>query len=104
MDGRLVDRVHDLVREHTRRETADHLLDLDEHQRGISSSGGGRTLCSLAAQRTLSLMRQLSRRKVSLYFMFLNSPPTSAARWITCVGWYFSKMASVAGRSLRRSA
>lgn len=30
----------------------------------------------------------------------MNRPPTSAARWMTCVGLYLAKMASVALRSL----
>lgn len=35
------------------------------------------------------------------YFMFLKSPPTKAARWMTFVGLYLSKMAMVCLRSLR---
>lgn len=45
-------------------------------------------------------MRQLSRRNVNLYFMFLKRPPTRAARWMTWVGWYLSKMAVVSARDL----
>lgn len=119
----LVDRVGHLVREDACRQAGDHLGRLSSANQSSSytrcnlrkkrahqqkrvdhhkarNEGRELTLCSLAAQRTLSLIRQLSRRKVSLYFMFLNSPPTSAARWITCVGWYLAKMAIVAARSL----
>lgn len=33
--------------------------------------------------------------------MFLNSPPTFAAKWITCVGWCLEKTARVSSRLLR---
>ena len=36
-----------------------------------------------------------------MYFKFLNKPPTNAARWMTCVGRYFSKMAFVASNERR---
>lgn len=104
--ARLVDGVGDLVREDASRKARHNFDDLrarwkfqlgrDENQLRNDSH----TLCSLAAQRTLSLMRQFSRRNVSLYFIFLKRPPTRAARWITWVGWYFSKMARVSGRDL----
>lgn len=98
VDGRLVDRVRDLVREHAGRQARDDLFDLQivAHDQSVgdrknmpdergaeASETEERTLCSFAAHMTLSLMRQLSRRNVSLYFMFLKSPPTSAARWMT---------------------
>lgn len=38
-----------------------------------------------------------------MYFMFLNRPPTRAARWITCVGLYLLYSACVCAGS-RRSA
>lgn len=40
-------------------------------------------------------------KKSSLYFMFLKSPPTMAARWITCVGWCRWNRALVAAISLQ---
>lgn len=42
-------------------------------------------------------------QKSRLYFMFLKSPPTIAARWITWVGWCFLNTASVSSMFLRRS-
>ena len=44
-----------------------------------------------------SILTQKSR----LYLRFLNSPPTRAAKWITCVGLCFSKIALVAAESLQ---
>ena len=44
-----------------------------------------------------SILTQKSR----LYLRFLNSPPTRAAKWITCVGLFFSKIALVAAESLQ---
>ena len=41
-------------------------------------------------------------RKSRLYFRFLKSPPTIAARWITCVGLYFSNIALVASALLEQ--
>ena len=40
-------------------------------------------------------------QKSRLYLRFLNSPPTRAAKWITCVGLCFSKIALVAAESLQ---
>lgn len=83
MHHRLVNGVGNLVGEDAGGEARDDLGGLSKQR--VSSLPPCpprllRTLCSFAAQRTLSLIRQLSRRKVNLYFMFLKRPPTRAAR------------------------
>ena len=46
-------------------------------------------------------IRLIRTKKSNLYFMFLKSPPTMAARWITCVGWCRWNRALVASISLK---
>ena len=48
---------------------------------------------------TLSLIATFSLQNSTLYFMLLKRPPTRAARWMTCVGLCFSKMALVCSLS-----
>ena len=49
----------------------------------------------------LSFMFTLSLQNCTLYFMLAKRPPTLAARWMTWVGWYLSKMAATAAGSQR---
>ena len=50
---------------------------------------------SLQHLSTLSLIMMFSRYILKFSLMFLNNPPTIAARCTTCVGLYFSKIAFV---------
>lgn len=54
--------------------------------------------CRLVFNRTEDLYTKKSR----LHFMFLKSPPTIAARWMTCVGRCFLNTASVSSAFLWR--
>jgi hypothetical protein len=50
---------------------------------------------------TLSFIATFSRQNSTLYFMLEKSPPTRAARWMTCVGRCFSNISRVASFSRR---
>lgn len=77
---------------------------LDGGEREEEEARGARDSTSMEQWSTLSLIATLSRQNSTLYFMLAKSPPTLAARWITCLGLYLSKMALVAARSLRTRA
>ena len=59
------------------------------------------TLNSNDSCSTLSLIMTFSRQNSTLYFMLAKRPPTRAAKWITCVGLYFSNILRVASLSRR---
>ena len=58
------------------------------------------TLKSNEHCKTLSLISRFSRKKSKLCVIFWKSPPTRAAKWMTCVGRCFSKIARVSAAEL----
>jgi hypothetical protein len=99
MNHGFINRIGSLIRKDTCRKTRYDFLDLIKSKTNALKTYCSRetytrlTLYSFDCHKTLSLISMFSRKKSSLYFMFLNKPPTIAAKWTTWVGLYFSKIA-----------
>lgn len=64
-----------------------HVVTLERRQQNV---------LKLSVQQRGSILTKKSRFRLKLR----KRPPTSAAKWMTCVGWYFSKSNFVFSRSL----